>query len=218
MNAPTRRRTRLPAVLALLFCLVASSTAWADPPAPAPPADEQPPAPAEPPSENTDDTAPARQTEHLQTVDQDTSDDADTQDHTARRAATYRAAGQKEKISRFRYIAGGLIGTFYGFGIGHAIVGEYSSSGWFYTISEAAAAGVLGYGIARTYGADYAPQGTAALLLGGSVAILLLRVAEIRDLWTRPEVARLERDTDTAFAVGPSVTDNSVGALLQWRW
>ena len=187
--------TRRFAVAAALFAsLFSSTTAFAGPPPPPPPPEDEPTSPA------ADDTGDER-----------------TQRNAAAAAAAYRSRG----ISRVRYAAGGLIGTFYGLGIGHAISGEWTSTGWIFTFGELASFGGILVGFAQVLENPDADAGEGALIFGSMGALTILRIVEIYDIWTRPEVAeasRVEQPSDTAFAVGPIGADGGFGALFQLRW
>src|SRR5262245_39925319 len=54
---------------------------------------------------------------------------------------------QPEALSTPRYVAGGLVGSFYGFGIGHAIQGRWLEGGWKYTAGDALAGTAVLFGL-----------------------------------------------------------------------
>ena len=98
-----------------------------------------------------------------------------------------------------KYIAGGIVGTAVGFGIGHAIVGEYGSIGWVFTLTESASflAILVGYGLIVADAVDCVdsysstcsestPAAGLALVYGGALAMSGFHVWEVIDIWTRP--------------------------------
>lgn len=123
-------------------------------------------------------------------------------------------------ISPARYVIGGLVGTFQGFGLGHAIVGEYATTGWMYTVGELMTAGMIFAGVKRGWiDKRRASEVDQAMIFGGMAAFSIVRLFEIADLWSRPRVAALERDADdTAFALTPSIGEESGGVLLHFAW
>ncbi len=180
--------------LALLASLTAGPAAFAGPPAPPPPPDDE-----------STTSAP---------------EDATSSDQTARHgaAAAAAAAHQDEGISKLRYWVGGYLGTMYGFGIGHAIVGEYGSTGWFYTITDTMAVTATIITLVRVVENPDARPIDGYMALGAASTLMMLRIFQSHDLWTRPKVAGVQRASDTAFAVGPMGGDGGFGALLRWKW
>jgi hypothetical protein len=105
-------------------------------------------------------------------------------------------ARQDSGVSMKSYVTGGVTGTVFGLGIGHAVVGEYKSTGWIFTVGEAAALGVFIGGLAsadetRIDGEDKLQASTAEkiMIVAGGLVYLGLRVWEVIDVWTRPELA-----------------------------
>lgn len=101
---------------------------------------------------------------------------------------------ERGEISTGRYIVGGILGTYPGFGIGHAIQGRYGSKGWIFTVGEVASAAVMvaafsdgclsGYGNIRDEGCD----DNSGLLIVGIGAFLGFHIWEILDVWIAPPV------------------------------
>ena len=53
-----------------------------------------------------------------------------------------------ETINLSQYVSGGTVGTAVGFGIGHALVGEYARIGWVFTMTEVLSVGLISGGCA----------------------------------------------------------------------
>lgn len=82
--------------------------------------------------------------------------------------------------SKDRFIAGGIVGTFIGFGSGHAIENRYEQKGWIFTASE----GICVVALLASYILPLPAPVSFSLNLGGSFGFLGFRVWEIVDLWT----------------------------------
>jgi|GEM_PF-2016525 len=101
----------------------------------------------------------------------------------------------KGYVGTGRYIAGGITGTVVGFGIGHAISGEYSSMGWVFTVGELAAYGLMLAGAVDTisdvdnYGSlqDVESSDGFGMMTLGAIAFIGFRVWEAIDVWVRPQ-------------------------------
>ena len=129
-------------------------------------------------------------------------------------AAGARAAKDQDGISQVRYLLGGFVGTFYGFGSGHAIVGEYSSTGWMFTISELMAMGVLMIGVLRAIDNPSSfNEAEVAMVSGAIVGLSVLRVWEAIDVWSRPKVA-----ASPSVALTPAVGPDGLGASVLFRF
>jgi hypothetical protein len=98
---------------------------------------------------------------------------------------------EKMPISKGRYIAGGIVGTAVGFGIGHAINGEYGNIGWLFTVGEtgsiAAMFGGMVMAVRDSVSGEFDDRGLTLMALG-AIAMSGLRIWEIVDVWTRPVV------------------------------
>jgi len=106
---------------------------------------------------------------------------------------------EEGRISRQRRVAGGLIGTTIGFGLGHVATGEYLERGWVFTLGELGTAftGLLGFGIALGDGlsnlcessnchrSDHGALGPTLMLAGG-IGFAAFKGWEIYDVWSRP--------------------------------
>jgi hypothetical protein len=98
-------------------------------------------------------------------------------------------------IPQGRYIAGGLVGTFLGLGLGHAVVGKYGEMGWVFTVGELAALTLVGFGMAQGLGDIFTCWGSGCnneassgfgLMTAGMLAFYAFRLWEVIDVWVRP--------------------------------
>lgn len=90
-------------------------------------------------------------------------------------------------ISPGHYAAAGVVGTVIGYGVGHAVAGEWSDFGWIFTAGELTPLLVGGATLSFERLNDEDRDNDAmgiALLVGYGV----FRVIEIVDIWTRPKV------------------------------
>lgn len=133
-------------------------------------------------------------------------------------------------ITPGKYWLGGAIGSVAGFGIGHAIVGEYGSMGWIFTLTEllalsipVVAAGITaiaiwdGEGINTTF--DQIIDTWSVFLWIGLGLYAALRVWEIIDLWTRPKVKWPGQTTKTSAVTNMMLvpTFSPTGAGLSFQ-
>lgn len=104
------------------------------------------------------------------------------------------------EISEGSYVAGGILGTVFGFGIGQAVQGRYLPSGLIMTAGEAAGVGLIEAGLVNCT-ADAINTGfqsnqncSHGLLTAGVIVYFGVRVWEIVDVWaTPPELNRRYR-------------------------
>lgn len=120
-------------------------------------------------------------------------------------------------VTRTRYIWGGVVGTAIGFGIGHALVGEYGTWGWFFTTTQVASIGIplLTAGIIALSTLSGTLEATGdALISAWGVSFFIglslyigFRLWEIFDVWWRP-TTRWEKTNipTTTVAVTPMFT------------
>lgn len=94
-------------------------------------------------------------------------------------------------------VGGGLLGTFWGLGLGHAVQGRWSDKGWMFTFGELGSFAMLTYGLVRCleedyYYDDYRNDGgcdTAGLYLAaGAIGYAVFRIWEAIDVWHGPVV------------------------------
>jgi hypothetical protein len=89
-------------------------------------------------------------------------------------------------IDTTRYVIGGILGTYPGLGIGHAVQGRYSDRGWIFTAGEIGSTAVLAVGAARCLGTVYNRPCDDGLLTLGVVGLLGFKIWEIIDVWVAP--------------------------------
>jgi hypothetical protein len=155
--------------LALAICMVGTSAARADQPEPPVPF---PPAPAEPaPPPPADGWSVAPKPAPRLTVDE-------------------RELLARGEISSGQHVGGGLVGTFVGFGIGHAVQGRYIDRGWIFTLGELASMGALVAGVSSCLQDSISSRGSRScddtFIIGGLVGLLGFRIWEIVDVWGGP--------------------------------
>ena len=92
-------------------------------------------------------------------------------------------------IPQGRYIAGGIVGSTVGFGIGHAIEGRYRDQGWIFTAGEGASVTAIFVAILACFG-DPPPGQTCtppvALAWGGLIGLVGFHIWETIDVWVGP--------------------------------
>lgn len=94
------------------------------------------------------------------------------------------------EISDGAYVGGGLIGTFFGFGLGHAVQGRFVDKGWIFMAGEAGSVALLAYGMGDCYSllAEQPAEecGHDGAFVLGLVGFLGFHVWELIDVWTEP--------------------------------
>lgn len=92
---------------------------------------------------------------------------------------------ERGEIEQGEIVAGGLVGTFFGLGLGHAIQGRYLDRGWIFTVGEVASFTVAVAGAASCIddGPDCSGMG---VFVAGFVSLLGFRVWELIDIWAAP--------------------------------
>jgi hypothetical protein len=106
---------------------------------------------------------------------------------------TYSALSEKERdilqrgeITDTRYIVGGILGTYpLGFGIGHAIQGRYSDTGWIFTVGEMGSLAVMMAGVGDCWSSGKSCS-SGGLMFLGLLGYAGFKVWEIADLWAGP--------------------------------
>jgi hypothetical protein len=103
---------------------------------------------------------------------------------------------QIEPLTTDQYVFGGVVGTVVGFGIGHAIVGEYHTMGWVFTMTQVLSLSIpifaaIVMGIRYWEGSagatvDHLITAWGVCLWIGIALWAAFRVWEIVDLWLRP--------------------------------
>lgn len=97
------------------------------------------------------------------------------------------------EISDGEHIAGGLVGTFLGFGTGHAVQGRFSDRGWIFFLGEGAATVAVSMWLVGCIEDDFdlhsddtVCNDRVGLLIGGLVAMAVFRTWELIDVWAGP--------------------------------
>lgn len=93
-------------------------------------------------------------------------------------------------------IGGGILGTWFGLGLGHAVQGRWSDKGWIFTFGEIGSVAMLTYGLARCIEEDYYYDDSrhdgcdtgGLYLASGLIGFAVFRIWEIVDVWRGPIV------------------------------
>jgi MFS family permease len=102
---------------------------------------------------------------------------------------------QQGEISDSQHIGGALTSLFFGFGIGQAVQGRYSETGWIFTLGEAASIGLLIYGLAESFddcfgiddtGCNNGSNNAGAMIATGLIGLIVFRVWEVVDAFGGP--------------------------------
>lgn len=90
-------------------------------------------------------------------------------------------------ISTTQYVVGGILGTYPGLGIGHAVQGRWKRDGWKFTAGQLGSVLVLALGFGQCVDDAFFAEdcdGTASALISVGVAgIVGFRIWEIIDVW-----------------------------------
>lgn len=99
----------------------------------------------------------------------------------------------KGEISRGQYIAGGVVGSAVGFGIGHAIQGRYGELGWVFTTGEVISYGFLIRSLRNCVDIDWYDTDEddtscvdKGMLKLSVVGLFGFKIWEVIDVWTAP--------------------------------
>lgn len=141
------------------------------------------------------------------------------------------------RIGDGQYIAGGILGTFLGFGIGHAVSGVYSHNGLIFTLGELLATGIMIGSSMNTSSVTscssyYNCTTTFTVPAGvtlGALAFVGLHIWEIVDIWAYPpshnaryDAASARRRTtsqrDGGLFTAPLVSSQQAGILVGLRF
>ncbi len=125
------------------------------------------------------------------------------------------------EISDGQAVAGGLVGTFFGFGFGHAIQGRYLEKGWIFTAGEAVSTVMIVEWLSECFhilGEDTCSDAQNGWLVGGLVLGLGFRVWELVDVWSGPSAhnARVRQARWRAglgFDLGPAPGGGAAAGL-----
>jgi len=117
----------------------------------------------------------------------------------SRITADERAVLDQGRVTDGQWVAGGLVGTFVGFGIGQAIEGDYAQKGWIFTIGDVAGMGMLMAGVfdstADCSGADCQVSPWVWVGLG---TLTVFRLWEAIDAWVYPAGHNTQYDAISA--------------------
>jgi hypothetical protein len=108
------------------------------------------------------------------------------------------------------YIAGGVVGTLLGLGIGHAIQGRYGEKGWIFTVSELASAALIVAGAEECVDNILVGRtcSRSASYTIGTWGLLGFRIWEIVDLWAAPP-ARNKKYRRLKRRLGESIDEDA---------
>lgn len=119
-------------------------------------------------------------------------------------------------VSRAQYIAGGVLGTLMGIGIGHAIQGRYMENGWLFTATQLGSAFSLGV---------FAGQGNEVWTGLSAITLIGFRIWELIDVWWLPSSHKIvSHKKRNGFYASPLLySDNNssqkaLGLSLGFRW
>jgi hypothetical protein len=91
------------------------------------------------------------------------------------------------EISEGAYVGGGLVGTFFAFGLGHLVQGRFTDKGWIFMAGEAASVTILVAGLLQCLEADtYTCEEQNGLLVVGLIGAVGFRIWELIDVWGGP--------------------------------
>jgi hypothetical protein len=99
-----------------------------------------------------------------------------------------RAILQSGPISQTQYIVGGILGTYPGLGIGHAVQGLWLERGWKFTAAQLGAIALVSIGAGECFGGMFDDDGASDddcdKMMLGILGYIGARVWEIYDVWT----------------------------------
>ena len=125
-----------------------------------------------------------------------------------------------KRITQDQYIAGGLLGTLSGFGIGHAIQGRWLEKGWIFTgLTLGLPFAVVPFTPTRR-GIKKDIIDLDKLLLIATFAFLGLKVWEAVDVWSPPSDYKIVQETKLIISplYSYSPQSSSYGLSLSYKW
>jgi len=117
------------------------------------------------------------------------------------------------EVSDGQIVGGGLVGTVFGFGLGHVVEGRYLDRGWIFTAGETVATAMLIKYLSDCYhvtGPDTCNQQHGGWLAGGMLLALGFRLWEILDVWHGPSVLN-ERVREARWRAGLTPVGFEIG-------
>lgn len=116
---------------------------------------------------------------------------------------------QRGEISQGQYIGGGILGSWMGFGTGHAVQERWTDKGWIFTVGESIGFGFMMAGMIscldHAYDYDQSERDCReGYFWGGFIALVGLRIWEIVDVWAYPPVHNRKVRELRARVYGPS--------------
>lgn len=138
---------------------------------------------------------------------------------SARLSAEEAAILARGEISEGEHLGGGLVGTFTGFGLGHAVQGRFVDRGWIFLVGEAVSiAAAVTFAVRCAESSSINCEEEAGWLFAGVVGTIGFRVWEVIDVWRGPALhnarvrelrARL-RGIDCGVTIQPAARDGKV--------
>lgn len=141
---------------------------------------------------------------------------------------------ERGRISTGQYVTGGVIGSYFGFGVGHMIQQRWMETGWLFTVGESAAitamvVGAVGCANGSFQEEDRLHNGRSSssdacsveLIIGGLLGYAGLRTWEIIDLWVAPprhnrrydKLTRRSSQRRYSFSLAPTGKGSGVASL-----
>lgn len=131
-------------------------------------------------------------------------------------------AAAPEDLGTTRYVLSGILGTYPGFGLGHAIQSRYLEKGWIFTAGEGgfAVLGIVGLAECGTSAALFSTNScnSNSKLLAGMAGFLVFKVWEIIDVWSyypKTGSAIITRPQSPQIYVGIAPQDNGATAFAR---
>lgn len=136
----------------------------------------------------------------------------------------YSFAIDSSNISTTRYVTGGILSIYPGFGIGHAVQGRWAEKGWIFTTGESISAtiAVIGLGecgISSGISSGRDCSGKDKILVG-TVGFIGFKIWEIVDAWILSKAMNnsLNRSSGTRFLVMPMPNQTGVSVGLNYSF
>ena len=135
-------------------------------------------------------------------------------------------------ISTGQYIAGGVVGIMLGMGIGHAVQGRYSRTGWIFTVGQLASGITFGVYFAQATipsQSSNVSQTDNFGLIFSAVALVGFRIWELIDVWWLPSSYKItvKNDRENQFILSPTIlyskynsqiSDPALGLSMSFKW